>query len=207
MRVEVVVSGKRVEVSPTLRRHTTEKVERVAKFAGDVRRVEVDYAEINNPRVTDGQICEILVHLRGHLVKSHAAAPDRHAALDLAVDKVERQLRRLHSRRTKRRDSRRDGGTERAAQAARARGRGVVAEAVEPALDAPVPRPAPDTDHEPVIVKTKQFVVKPMGPEEAALQMDLLGHDFFLFTSAENGRAAVIYRRRDGHYGLIEAEH
>jgi ribosome hibernation promoting factor len=55
------------------------------------------------------------------------------------------------------------------------------------------------------IVKTKRFTVKPMGPEEAALQMELLGHDFFLFTNAENGHAAVLYRRRDGALGLIEA--
>jgi putative sigma-54 modulation protein len=54
------------------------------------------------------------------------------------------------------------------------------------------------------IVKTKRFTMKPMGPEEAALQMELLGHDFFLFTNAENGHAAVIYRRRDGYLGLIE---
>jgi putative sigma-54 modulation protein len=53
-------------------------------------------------------------------------------------------------------------------------------------------------------VKTKRFTMKPMGPEEAALQMELLGHDFFLFTNAENGHAAVIYRRRDGNLGLIE---
>ena len=56
-----------------------------------------------------------------------------------------------------------------------------------------------------MLVKTKQFSVKPMDVEEAALQMELLGHDFFLFTNAESGRASVIYRRRDGQLGLIEA--
>ena len=59
-------------------------------------------------------------------------------------------------------------------------------------------------DAGPAIVKTKQFEVKPMNPEEAALQMELLGHDFFVFRSTENGRAAVLYRRRDGALGLIE---
>jgi putative sigma-54 modulation protein len=54
------------------------------------------------------------------------------------------------------------------------------------------------------IVKTKEFTIKPMSAEEALLQMDLLGHDFFLFTSSESGRAAVIYRRNDGNFGLIE---
>ena len=64
----------------------------------------------------------------------------------------------------------------------------------------------PDGDDGPrVVVKTKQFNVKPMDVEEAALQMDLLGHDFFLFTNADSGRASVLYRRRDGQLGLIEA--
>jgi putative sigma-54 modulation protein len=61
-----------------------------------------------------------------------------------------------------------------------------------------------DEDAEARIVKTKRFTAKPMDPEEAALQMDLLGHDFFLFTNTETGHAAVLYRRHDGHFGLIE---
>jgi putative sigma-54 modulation protein len=58
----------------------------------------------------------------------------------------------------------------------------------------------------PRIVKTKQFMVKPMTPEEAALQLELVGHDFFVFTNSESQETAVVYRRRDGHYGLIEAQ-
>src|SRR5215510_13475189 len=62
-----------------------------------------------------------------------------------------------------------------------------------------------DSDTDAVVVRTKQFAVKPMHVEEAALQMELLDHDFFLFTSTETGRAAVLYRRQDGNLGLIEA--
>jgi putative sigma-54 modulation protein len=58
----------------------------------------------------------------------------------------------------------------------------------------------------PRIVKTKQFMVKPMAPEEAALQLELVGHDFFVFTNSETHETAVVYRRRDGNYGLIEAQ-
>jgi putative sigma-54 modulation protein len=61
-----------------------------------------------------------------------------------------------------------------------------------------------DTDTDARIVKTKRFSAKPMDPEEAVLQMDLLGHDFFLFTNTETGHAALLYRRHDGHFGLIE---
>ena len=75
----------------------------------------------------------------------------------------------------------------------------------KPATSAPEGDGRGASDGERVVVKSKQFDVKPMGVEEAALQMDLLGHDFFLFTLADSGRAAVIYRRRDGQLGLIEA--
>jgi putative sigma-54 modulation protein len=203
--MEVVVFGKHVDVSPALRSFTEEKVARIGKYAHDVRRIEVDFSEIPNPRVPDGRTCEILVHLNRHLVKSRAAAADHHAALDLALDKVEHQLRKLHDRRTQKPNSRRDGGRRAAARngsGAKAGEEGDLAALLEAAGGAPSPDGA---RREPVIVKTKRFTVKPMDPEEAALQMDLLGHDFFLFTSSENGRAAVIYRRGDGDYGLIEA--
>ena len=95
-------------------------------------------------------------------------------------------MRRLHERRV----DRRNGARGRAARLAETNG-------------TPADDEAPD-ESGPEIVKTKQFAVKPMTPEEAALQMDLLGHDFFLFRSTESGRAAVLYRRRDGALGLIE---
>jgi putative sigma-54 modulation protein len=188
--MESVVFGKHVDVTPRLRAVTEEKLERLQKFANDVRRVDVDYSTINNPRVPDAHTCEILVHLKGHLVKGHAAASDHHAAFDLALDKVEHQMRRLHDRRTSKRSVRRGANNGSAA------GELALGES--------------ETDEGEVadslaIVKSKRFVVKPMTVEEAALQMELLGHDFFLFTNADDGRAAVVYRRRDGRLGLIEA--
>ena len=63
-----------------------------------------------------------------------------------------------------------------------------------------------DSETEPTIVKTKQFAIKPMSPEEAVLQMDLIGHDFFVFKNAETDEINVVYRRRDGNYGLIEPQ-
>ncbi len=189
--MDVVVVGKHTEVDADLRAHTLEKLNRIAKFATDVRRVDVDYAEHATRRAGDSHTCEILVHVNHHLVKGTACAAEHPAALDIALDKVEEQMRRLHERRVRRRN-----GT-------RAR-----AERVGDTGEVPVVTAA-DADGEPdeaarAIVKTKQFEVKPMDPEEAALQMELLGHDFFVFRSTENGRAAVLYRRRDGALGLIE---
>lgn len=184
--VDIVVFGKHVEVSPALRAHTIEKVDRISKYASDVRRVDIDYAEHATRRAADSHECEILVHVNKHLVKAHAYAPDHHAALDVALEKVEQQMRRLHERRVRRRSAAKSGRTNSAPS------------------DELVPDSEIEADEE-SIVKVKTIAVKPMNPEEAALQMELLGHDFFLFTMAASGRAAVLYRRRDGQLGMIEA--
>jgi putative sigma-54 modulation protein len=187
--MDIVVFGKHADVPPDLRTQTLEKLGRLEKFAGDVRRVDVDYGEHATRRAADSHTCEILVHLNKHLVKGRASSADHFAAFDLALDKVEQQMRRLHERRVHRRNG------------ARARGNGA------PVLDSG-PEAEDDTEEEgtrAAIVKTKQFSVKPMHLDEAVLQMELLGHDFFLFTSTETGRAAVLYRRRDGKLGMIEA--
>ncbi len=140
------------------------------------------------------------MHLKHHLVKGRATAVDARAALDLALDKVEHQMRRLHDRRTRR------GGRRAATGNGPQNGAGEIGEdglgglvSLDDDTDAGADASGP------AIVKTKQFEVKPMHPNEAALQMELLGHDFFLFTNAESSRAAVLYRRRDGQFGLIEA--
>jgi putative sigma-54 modulation protein len=179
-RMDVVVFGKHVEIPPQLRALTLEKLERLGKFAGDVRRIDVDFAEHATRRPTDSHSCEILVHLNKHLVKAQASAAEHQIALDVALDKVEQQMRKVHERRVHRRNGK------------DARGNGSAAETPD------------EGDSGTTIVKTKQFAVKPMNAEEAVLQMELLGHDFFVFTSAESGRAAVLYRRRDGNLGLIE---
>jgi putative sigma-54 modulation protein len=184
--VDIVVVGKDGEVDTTLRTVTIDKVERVNKFASDVRRIEVDYEHHPTRRAEDSHTCEILVHVNQQLVKGSAAATEYAIALDRTLDKVEQQMRRLHERRVGRRNG--------------ARSRGVRA-----AVGADPDTTDVDADEPGLVVKTKEFSVKPMDVEEAALQMDLLGHDFFLFSNADSGRAAVIYRRRDGQLGLIEA--
>jgi putative sigma-54 modulation protein len=193
--MDIVVVGKHGVVDARLRALTIEKVERVNKFASDVRRIEVDYAQTPTKRAEDSHTCEILVHVRQHLVKGTAPATEYVIALDRALDKVERQMRRLHERRVGRRN-----GT-RARDGARAVADTVAADGAASFADAD----ADDDDESRTVVKTKQFSVKPMDIEEAMLQMELLGHDFFLFTNAASGVASVVYRRRDGRLGLIEA--
>lgn len=108
--MDVVVVGRHTEVSAALRAATEEKVSHLARFASDIRRVEVDFDETGNHRVSEPHSCEILVHLTGQLVKGQGAAIDAQAALDAAIEKVEHQMRRLHGRRSTQPGSRRDGG-------------------------------------------------------------------------------------------------
>ncbi len=190
--MDIVVVGKHGVVDAGLRALTIEKVERVNKFASDVRRIEVDYTQTPTKRAEDSHTCEILVHVRQHLVKGTAPATEYVIALDRALEKVEQQMRRLHERRVGRRNGTRarDGGH---------------AVADTGATDGAASLADADDDESRTVVKTKQFSVKPMDIEEAMLQMELLGHDFFLFTNAASGVASVVYRRRDGRLGLIEA--
>jgi ribosome hibernation promoting factor len=189
--MDIVVRGKNVEVSPRLRKLAQEKIRRISRFTHDAGRVEVDFSELRNRRVSDNQVCDVIVHLKRNFVKAHAAASEPAAALDLVLDKVEHQVSRIKEKRVSRTHAPRRNRTAPGGADAVA-----VTDSDREGDD--------DTSVVNRIVKTKRLTMKPMGPEEAALQMELLGHDFFLFTNAENGHAAVLYRRRDGNLGLIE---
>lgn len=191
--MDIVVRGKNCNVSAEVKRLTEEKLRKLARLAADIGRVEVDYSEMRNPRIAQPRCCEVTVHLKRHFVKAHASAIDHVAALDLVIDKVEHQVGRLKDKRVHRSHPRR-------------RRSGAVATVVDEGLAIDVDGDADDAeDSAGRIVKSKQFTIKPMAPEEAALQMDLLGHGFYFFTNAETGQAAVIYRRKDGDLGMIEA--
>nr|MDQ3643738.1 HPF/RaiA family ribosome-associated protein [Actinomycetota bacterium] len=141
--------------------------------------------EEHNPRIAEPEVCEVTVYGHGHIVRAKACAADPHAAVDKVVDKLEHQIDKLKSRlisRTHPKHHQVDSA---------------------PGFDVD-DEPGPDDQGPPRIVKSKQFDMKPMTPEEAALQMDVLGHDFYLFNTTD-GVAAVVYRRNDGDIGLIEA--
>jgi putative sigma-54 modulation protein len=189
--MDIVVRGKNVDVSPRLRKLARDKLNKISRFTHDAGRVEIEFSELRNARVADNQVCDVIVHLKRNFVKAHAAAPEPTAALDLVIDKIEHQVARINEKRVTRSHA---GRRSRGASGVDAGGAGDAASDGDDEEERLADR----------IVKTKRFTMKPMGPEEAALQMELLGHDFFLFTNSENGHAAVIYRRRDGNLGLIE---
>lgn len=197
--MDIAIRGRNTSVSESLRATVEEKVTRLGRFLEGMERAEVRFSEERNPRISDREVCEVTMVGHGHIVRAKAAAADSSAALDRVVDKLEHRLGKLKGRLVSRSHPRRHhsshGGAGMAADGVEA-GQlpsGVVT--IEDEVESAGPR----------IVKTKQFSIKPMTPEEAVLQMHLLGHDFFFFTNAESGRAAVVYRRHDGDIGLIDA--
>ncbi len=183
--MDVLVKGRNILVTPALERYALEKVERVSKFFDSERsdsRAEVELIHARNRSVVDAEVAEATLFINGTVLKATEASEDMYASIDRMADKLERQVRRYRGRQI----DRWQGQTKNA-----------------PAPEEPL-IVEDEEDIEARIVRTKQFQMKPMGAEEAVLQMDLLDHDFFVFTSAESGDINVVYRRRDGNYGLIE---
>ncbi|HSH23205.1 MAG: ribosome-associated translation inhibitor RaiA [Actinomycetota bacterium] len=186
--MDIAIQGRNVEVSEPLRGAVEEKLTRLLRFLDGMERAEVRFLEERNPRIADKEVCEVTMHGHGHVVRARAAAGDSFAAVDRVVDKLEHRIEKLKGKLAGRSHPRRHGSVDSHPLSVQA------VDAVDGDADDEAPR----------IVRTKQFAIKPMTPEEAALQMELLSHDFFLFTNAETGAAAVVYRRKDGHIGLID---
>ncbi len=183
--MDISVSSRNgVQVSESLRATTEEKIGRLSRFLSGMRRAEVRFSEERNPRIADKEICEVTLEGHGHHVRARVAAHDQFVAVDKAVAKLEQQLTKLKTKL-----ERRSHGAPKGAVAVMAGGPGAPEEEVEEGLR---------------IVRTKRFQMKPMTPEEAALQMDLLGHGFYFFRNADTGQAAVVYHRGDGDVGLID---
>ena len=176
------VKGKNVEVSDSVRRYAEEKLGKLDKILADPTQVELELAVERNPSIADNHVAEATIWTKGPTLRAREAAPDVRASIDQLVDKLERQVRRYRDKR-------------------RRHTKGASSNGAIPDVMPVVP-----SEEEPVIVKTKQFAVKPMTPEEAVLQLELIGHDFFVFRNADSDEVNVVYRRVDGNYGLIEPQ-
>ena len=174
------VKGKNLDVSDSIRSYAEEKLRKLERQLADPTQIELELSVERNPSISANNVAEATIWTKGPTLRAREASADMRASIDQLVDKLERQVTRYRQKR-RRRTARDDGAMLQAAA-------------------------APSEETEPVIVKTKQFAVKPMSPEEAVLQLELVGHDFFVFQDAESGEVNVVYRRRDGRYGLIEPQ-
>lgn len=187
--MDIKVSGRKVTVTDALRARVNEKVGTAVRVF-DIKPMTCDVVlrvEESHAR-DDFAVCEVTVRVRDSVVRVESSSPDMYAAIDAAAKKVTRQLRKFKTKVVDRRQ--------------RARGLPVepmpanVADLIEPE---PV---EPEDDDE--LVREKVIDLPPMTEEEALIQTDLLGHDFYVFTNVETGLVNVIYHRRDGGYGIIK---
>lgn len=180
--MNIIVKGRHMGVSDPIREYAEEKIGKVAKILdGDHVKAEVEIYVEKNPSIEKNHVAEVTVWTKGPVIRAKERETDLYAAIDLVSEKLERQFSKYHGKMVDRHSGRRSQPPAPLP----------LEEILEPAADQ-------------VIVKTKAVEIKPMSPEEAILQMELLGHDFFVFMSADTDEFNVLYRRHDGDYGLME---
>jgi putative sigma-54 modulation protein len=187
--VNLTVKGRNLVLTEAISAYAEEKLGKLGKYLANGARCEVEMWTEKNPSIAANQVVEVTIFTKGPVIRAKEASPDIYASIDLVFAKLERQVKKYRGKLVAR-----SQGAHR--EVLVSEGFQVPGEAEESEAEISSPR----------IVKTKLFMVKPMTPEEACLQLELVGHDFYVFTNAETGETAVVYRRRDGNYGLIEAQ-
>jgi putative sigma-54 modulation protein len=179
--VRTIVRGKNLEVPDRVREYAERKFARLERLLDDRTDAIVELSNESHRSASDAHIADVTLVIDGKTLKSHATGASYQAALDVVVDKVERQAID-HKEKPRVRARPEEEKT-------------ILRKIADGTADT-----APDRR----VVKTKRFAIEPMFEEDAVAAMDELGHDFYVFVNAENERVAVLYRRKDGHYGLIE---
>jgi ribosomal subunit interface protein len=192
--VDIVVKGRHTEIAERFRGHAEEKLSKLAKLDTKVSRIDVEVCEEHNPRLADQRSrVELTCRTRGPVVRAEAAAGDPYAALDLASARLEGRLRKAADRRRIHHGIRTPVSVAAATATLAAQAPSVNGDG-----------PADEADEDPgLLVREKQHTAPPMTLDQALLEMELVGHDFYLFVDAEQGLPSVVYRRRGYDYGVI----
>jgi ribosomal subunit interface protein len=212
--VDIVVKGRKTEVPERFRRHVAEKLklEKIQRIDGKVTRLDVEVSKEHNPRQADrSDRVEITLRHRGPVVRAEASAADPYGALDLAVEKLESRLRRQHDKRRSRRGRGRIPASEVGEVVRDAASLNGDGELVAPTLteEPPEVRRLGSLEVQgegPLVVREKTHTAAPMSLDQALYEMELVGHDFFLFVDSDTKLPSVVYRRHGYDYGVIHLE-
>ncbi|MBF4766413.1 ribosome-associated translation inhibitor RaiA [Nocardioides agariphilus] len=200
--MDVVVTGRHCELSDRFRTHVTEKLSRLEKHDHRIIRVQVEVEKERNPRQADRAVrVELTAFSKGPVIRAEAAAEDKMGALDLALDKMAAQMRRAADRRREHKNKH---------------------ERLTDLLEEPTPSdgsavddvteiehqvgPIAVTGQGPLVVREKTHAAAPMTLEQALYEMELVGHDFYLYVDKDTDRPCVVYRRKGYDYGVISLE-
>lgn len=171
-------TGKNMEITDALRDVTEKKIGKLDKYFQRDIEGNVTFSSEKNRK-----IIEVTINLPGTIIRAEESTDDMYASIDKAVDVLERQIRKHKTKLQKRYQNN---------------------ETIR--FENVMPLPTDEDTDRPRLVKKKRFGIKPMSPEEAILQMELLRHNFFVYMDAENEGVSIVYKRKDGNYGLIEPE-
>lgn len=182
--MRTIVKGKNYEVPERVREYAARKLGRLERLLDDRSDATIELSVEQHRSAQDSHIVDVTLVIDGQTLRSSSAGPTHHAGIDAVVDKIERRAvdHRRTSRVRKSTETVRGGGSE---------------------TTEPGERPDAE-ERRSQIVKVKRFHIEPMFEEDAVTRMEELGHSFFVFVNAEDERVAILYRRRDGSYGLIE---
>jgi putative sigma-54 modulation protein len=181
--MELMIKGKNVEVTDRLREYVEKKIGKLDRYLPTISEAWVELSTEGARAAQDRQVCQVTVRSNGTILRAEERSDDMFTSIDTVLDKMYRQIARYKGKRKN-----------------RWRGSGVMVE--------PLPVDLEEESEEEVtsIVRVKAFPMTPMHPDEAVEQMELLGHDFFVFYNADEGQINVLYRRKDGNYGLLQPE-
>ena len=184
MALEVAIFPKNIELTDRINEYVSKKIAKLDRFLNDIEETRVDLSYLKSARnPSDRQVAQITIRGRGYILRTEERSEDIFAAIDAALDKMQRKIERFKGKRV------------------RGRGDGTPTSEVSPEPMAAVD----EVSEAPVIARRKTFSLVPMDEMEAIEQMSLLGHEsFFVFFNVNSNSINVLYRRRDGSYGLIE---
>jgi len=190
--MQLVIKGRNIEVNDRLREYVEKKIGKMSKFLPDLQEIRVELAEEKSRKASEREIVQVTMRSNGMLLRAEERNSDIYAAIDAVADKLHGQINRFKGKRRRK--------MERAQVAA--------VEALESEYISAAMEPVADEEEvfEGRIVRTKRFSMLPMSEDEAVDQMELLGHDFFVFYNANSDSINVLYRRSDGNFGLLQPE-
>lgn len=202
--MDVVVTGRHCEVSERFREHVAEKLARLEKHDHRIMRVQVEVEQERNPRQHDRAVrVELTAFSKGPVIRAEAAAEDKMGALDLAMDKMAAQMRRAADRRRVHHGRHAPVSV---GQALADMPQAETAEADDEVVTERQVGPITVTGDGPLVVREKSHAATPMTLDTALYEMELVGHDFYLFVDKESERPSVVYRRRGYDYGVISLD-
>jgi putative sigma-54 modulation protein len=181
--MELTIKGKNVEITDRLEQYVDQKIGKLDRYLPSITEIWVELSTEGARAAQDRQVCQVTVRANGTILRAEERSDDMFTSIDTVLDKMYRQIARYKGKRKN-------------------RWRG----------SAPTPEPLPLEFEEEFeedassIVRVKRFAMTPMHADEAVEQMELLGHDFFVFYNADEGQLNVIYRRKGGNYGLLQPE-